>query len=87
MFPSVFPSLGEIKAYWVTVNSDPDIAFPAGTVLHFDAFDQVELRNKSKVVFAPFSHDAGGHPVPEPSSLALLVLGALWLRRIVRPVY
>lgn len=77
VFPTSFPTLGQINAYLVTVNSDMNVAFPTGTVLHFDAFDHIVQRNgRTRVVFAPFSHDAIDNPsVPEPSSLALLVLG------------
>lgn len=85
-FPGTFPAMGQINAYQVTVNSDPDVAFPAGTVLHFDAFDHIVQRNGgTRVVFAPFSHDAIDQPqVAEPSSLLLLVAGGGALAALCR---
>ena len=85
-FPGSFPSIGQINVYQVTVNSDPSVAFPAGTELHFDAFDHIVQHNgKNRVVFAPFSHDAIDQPsVPEPSSLVLLVVGGGVLAALCR---
>ncbi len=69
-FPTEFPSLGQINAYDISV-----AGFPAGTLIHFDAFNHVQSGNKTRTVFAPFSHDAVDSPdgrVPAPPALALV---------------
>ncbi len=65
-FPTEFPSQGQINVYDITVSG-----FPAGTVIHFDAFDHIQSGNKSRTVFAPFSHDAQSR-VPAPAALTLV---------------
>ncbi len=61
-----------------------------GVELHFDLYNHVEGKNKAKIVFAPFSHDADGTTtyIPAPSALVGLLsmglvglAGALWRRR------
>jgi len=61
-----------------------------GVELHFDLYNHVMGKNKAKIVFAPFSHDADGTVtyVPAPSALVGLLsmgvvglAGALWRRR------
>lgn len=42
----------------------------AGDEFHFDLYDHIVSGTKSKAKFAPFSHDAGGSVVPEPTSMA-----------------
>jgi hypothetical protein len=83
-FPTEFPSTGQINAYLISVSG-----FPAGTLIHFDAFNHVQSGNKTRTVFAPFSHDAEGR-VPAPPALVLFVAvfgGALALAgaRRLRP--
>lgn len=62
-----YPTMGQINAYLVEVDGY--------SFVHFDAFDHVVSQNKTRYVFAPFSHDAETHSAPEPSSVALLGLG------------
>ncbi len=65
--PVDFPTNGQINVYHVAITGY--------SAVHFDAFDHVVL-NQTKVVFAPFSHDAGYGPgIPEPGTLALLGMG------------
>jgi hypothetical protein len=70
-FPTELPSWGQINAYDITLSG-----FPAGTVVHFDAFDSIQSVNRTRAVFAPFSHDAEAR-VPAPSALTLLTAGTV----------
>lgn len=63
-FPTSFPELGQINVY--------DVAVTGYSWVHFDAFDHYLSKNGAKYVNAPFSHDAGSTPVPEPATLLLL---------------
>ncbi len=68
-----FPSTGQINAYQVDISG-----FTTGTIIHFDAFNHIVQNNhKNKYVFAPFSHDAEDHPVPEPPTVWVLGSGLL----------
>ncbi len=76
-FPVSFPDTGQINVYTVTVSGF--------TQVHFDAYDHIFVGTHSQYKFAPFSHDAEGTSVPEPSSLLLLGSGlvglGLWGRK------
>ncbi|HUG92592.1 MAG TPA: choice-of-anchor N protein [Planctomycetaceae bacterium] len=78
---NLYPDAGQINVYEVRVETlNP--ATPT-VQLHFDLYDTIQAENTAlaKSVFAPFSHDAEGGIVttlvPEPSSLALTLIGAL----------
>lgn len=71
-FPSNFDSIGQVNVY--------EIAVSGWERVHFDAHDHIVMTNgkgkkRYKNVFAPFSHDATGTPVPEPGTLTLLGIG------------
>jgi hypothetical protein len=76
-FPSVLtPKSGQLSVYEVSVKKS--VGEPV--VVHFDLYNHVQAKNKSKYVFAPFSHDADGSVTiaPEPPSVVLLgVAGCL----------
>jgi len=78
-FPTTFPTTGQINAYAFTIRG-----FPAGTLIHFDAFDGIQSGNKGTIrsVFAPFSHDALDQPegrVPGPATLLVVSFGLVGL--------
>ena len=76
-FMSTFPppgsKMGQINVYEVTVAD--------ATMVHFDAYNHYAGATSGK--FAPFSHDAGGPPVPAPAAavLGLIGLGTINLLR------
>jgi hypothetical protein len=76
--PTSFPSTGQINAYRVQVSGVPD-----GSIIHFDAFNTIiQNSGNTKVVFAPFSHDAGGMPqmqVPLAPAVGLVLAGLMGL--------
>ncbi len=65
-----------------TTNLDPS------AIIHFDLYTYVTNANngKTKISFAPFSHDAqmGGAAVPEPSTMILLGSGLIVLSSLRR---
>ncbi len=63
--PSGNPHLGQIRKYSINVTG--------GIGVHFDAYTLNADGSIDK--FAPFSHDAGTSPVPEPASMLLFGLG------------
>lgn len=63
---------GQINKYNVDVTG-----YASG--LHFDAYDHVQTGNHTQSISAPFSHDAGSTPVPEPGTVVLLGAGLLSL--------
>jgi len=71
-FPHPTGSCGQINVYEVSVFHTGGLSL-VGTTLHFDAYGYVKRGRRQLPVFAPFSHDAEVHPVPNPSSVALLL--------------
>jgi len=77
-FPSPTSEMGQINVYDVSATvSDPNFTGPLA--LHFDAYNSVQAGQKSKAIFAPFSHDGEGTitGTPEPSTMAIAGLGML----------
>lgn len=77
-FPTPSAQWGQINVY--------EIMITGAEWLHFDLYDHYLSRTRAVYKFAPFSHDAGGTTVPEPTPIALigvglLVLGLVRLRR------
>jgi len=71
-FPSTFDSLGQINVYEVAVNGWERV--------HFDAYAYYNINgNKTKDVFAPFSHDVMLYNIPEPSTLLLFTVSGILL--------
>ena len=69
-YPTSFtPNAGQINVY--------DVSVSGFGMVHFDAFDTVEIGQKTHVKFAPFSHDADY--LPEPGTLLLIGSGLLGL--------
>ena len=74
-FPTPSVDLGaQINVYEIMVTG-PMAEHPV--TIHFDLYDTIEASNHA--TFSPFSHDADVTIVPEPSSLALLGIGAFSL--------
>ena len=82
MFPTSFPSNGQINVYEVTISGFSQV--------HFDTYDHIFDGDKhGEYKFAPFSHDGGatGNPVPEPGTWVLMgtglfgLLGYTWRRK------
>jgi hypothetical protein len=74
------PNSTQINAYELVITGTPTV--------HFDLYGAVDGHHGCGIdIFAPFSHDAiaGGEPVPEPGTFAMLgglaLVGAFWLRR------
>lgn len=87
-FPTSFTTGGQINVYDVTISGHG-----VGDSVHFDLYNHVQAKNKSKYVFAPFSHDGEGtkvgqppgpFEVPEPASVLLLMGGGLGMTAINR---
>jgi len=82
VFPQPTNKWGQINVYDVSVRHMAGISL-VGTTLHFDAYGYVKRGKRNFPVFAPFSHDADVHVVPNPPTLALLcsllVSGGGWL--------
>ncbi len=76
--PLSFPDLGQINKYHIDITGYD--------MVHFDAFDHFVAGDHIFYRKAPFSHDAGTAPIPEPGTLALMGGGlvGLALRRMRR---
>lgn len=74
---------GFVESFDITINSIAD-----GGEIHFDLFtmdgDGTLANNDSISRFAPFSHDAGTHPVPEPSAALAFGVGLAVLSSRIR---
>ena len=91
--PDPWNHMGQINVYEVEIYPGPDVDEDEdfhGLDLHFDLYNHVEGKNKTKTYFAPFSHSTDGEAtfVPAPPAyvgligMAIMGLGAyVWRRR------
>ncbi len=91
-FITAFPSVDTSKTGQINVYEVSQSGLRPDDFVHFDLYDSIQSRNKTRAVFAPFSHDAaagvnGGDPgtvIPEPATMALLGTGLLGLSALGR---
>ena len=81
-FMTALPTPGKANSAQINVY---DITVTGVTDLHIDVYNHIDGKNHVRYTFAPFSHDAGSDPTPEPGTLVLFA-GALagyvcWRRR------
>jgi len=76
-YPTTFTAnAGQINVY--------DVAVTGYTTVHFDTYDTIIRGANHAAKFAPFSHDAGVSPIPEPQTYAMLLAGLGLMGFVVR---